>query len=1437
MKNLKKVLALVLVIAMVMGFAVSASATEFSDADTVAEQNATAVEVLNALNIINGFPDGTYRPTENVTRAQVAKMIAVAFNGGDESLNELYQNVTCGLTDIGGSWAEGYIKYCYATGIVNGYPDGTFKPENPVTGNELCQIMLNILGYEIDTTNTPWATAVMAKSSTIGLLKNVSTAAGSAAPRQEAAQIIFNALTLPIQESNAFGVLTDSNETILTKYLGGYTETVVVTGNEYASLTDDEVMDEGKTEVDGETTLNWSTTIDQIGSSYKIWAVKGGANNDDTVLFATEANNTVETFTAKANLTREISMKTDKATEYYVNFESSVTTSYEAIYRIDFAIKAPTKAKADEYVTALGTGAVPTQIGNSTEYMVTKTINAGKAVSTADLAVIKQIFAEAGQDDGYVYVGTQEKVDLSDRISYRTFLNSGDYVEKTETPVTVTANENGNYVKVIDNDGDGVAEYVLKTVYELSVVQSTGTKYTFANLDAIAAEKVSSEDELAAGDIVVVAAIDGVYYANLAEVVTDTIDAKGINYSKETVTCGETTYEQSGINPTSDNTAAQLNFNKSFLDTVFEFKLTDADTEMEYDFYLDNYGYVRAYTLSTNSNGLGLLTDAYYTTDGKTNTAKVDMVTATADEAEYTVYQRRSEVSAFINTDAHNYSDASTWGRLIGFQSSITDAQKLDGLHTFATNVAVYAGTADALMLKTPESYKITGYLTAELDMTNVSTLANQKYTTVNYSGTKTNIYATTSTVYYYVTKAGNDLKVTTWTGYRNAPVTLGADAIAYTVAHKALASANYTADVIVIEDNTQTDSASLVYDAYERNTGVVTTSIELTADGVDTAVVASEQKITWTKPAFYNSKKQEITENYASYGIYAASAEVDFSVSNRNYVYLTNGASFVPADVEIYTLAPAKGSTVYSVKALTGSVQKDDELIYVTDGKDIVYVIDATQSEDATILTLQANIELDNAKTYNTPVITFFGVSTVAGDLNTATGAAYGNAGEISKTVSYATAAAYTGINTLQVSGGTIVALNEGTTAITVGSVKASTAKKVYTGTIKGDNGKYYTFELTQAAAIATATLVDKAGDNAIVSATKTLTDSHGTYYKLTETTNDTIQDFLNKLTLSEDATVEWIMLSETKIPYSWTGMTVTDQDSAAKYAGVSMNEIVYVYAKVTSDDKSVVNYYMNQKYFDDYFCDHDADVTVTGVAAKGVEVDGTTIKIPKGLSYTAASDLITVADKDSSCTTTPSAVLSANKQSITVTATAKCTRGHNFSQTYTIEEYDPEIQLFWQVTPTSAAAGNVYVYAKANKAMLDPSDNTQVIAANAYLTMAQLEALFRNANVKDSEIALSINTSSEEFHPVTDRNFLPSVSISAAGANEAYTGAAMVLNFGADTFNGKTAGWLYSETTTVANNIYATLTINNTALNGLLANVSGKNNPTCAGITVNAG
>ena len=80
--NLKKVLTLVLTVAMLLSVMVVGTGAAFSDQDSI--KNKEAVDVCTTLNIIAGMEDGSYRPANNVTRAQMCKMICVALNGGKE---------------------------------------------------------------------------------------------------------------------------------------------------------------------------------------------------------------------------------------------------------------------------------------------------------------------------------------------------------------------------------------------------------------------------------------------------------------------------------------------------------------------------------------------------------------------------------------------------------------------------------------------------------------------------------------------------------------------------------------------------------------------------------------------------------------------------------------------------------------------------------------------------------------------------------------------------------------------------------------------------------------------------------------------------------------------------------------------------------------------------------------------------------------------------------------------------------------------------------------------------------------------------------------------------------------------------------------------------------------------------------------------------------
>ena len=115
----KKVLSLVLCVAVMLSVMVMGAGAAFSDQDKI--ENTEAVNMCTALNIIGGYPDGSYKPEGNIKRSEITKMICVALNGGKEP--NVSTNTTPTFSDVRGTnaaWAEGYIESCVAQGIISG---------------------------------------------------------------------------------------------------------------------------------------------------------------------------------------------------------------------------------------------------------------------------------------------------------------------------------------------------------------------------------------------------------------------------------------------------------------------------------------------------------------------------------------------------------------------------------------------------------------------------------------------------------------------------------------------------------------------------------------------------------------------------------------------------------------------------------------------------------------------------------------------------------------------------------------------------------------------------------------------------------------------------------------------------------------------------------------------------------------------------------------------------------------------------------------------------------------------------------------------------------------------------------------------------------------------------------------------------------------------
>ena len=225
MRNLKKVLALVVAVAMIASMGLVASAVNYSDVASNASY-ADAVNLLSNLGIIKGYEDGTFKPDNTVTRAEAATMI-VRMLGLDDEVEAGETNFTDVEAD---NWASGYVNVAYANGIINGMGDGTFNPNGEVTYGQIVKMIVCALGYEpVALANGGYLGGgyLYAGSSQVtGFTKGVAGTANAAASRATVARLIYNALEVEIMDQTSFSTGINGstyevleNKTILSEYL------------------------------------------------------------------------------------------------------------------------------------------------------------------------------------------------------------------------------------------------------------------------------------------------------------------------------------------------------------------------------------------------------------------------------------------------------------------------------------------------------------------------------------------------------------------------------------------------------------------------------------------------------------------------------------------------------------------------------------------------------------------------------------------------------------------------------------------------------------------------------------------------------------------------------------------------------------------------------------------------------------------------------------------------------------------------------------------------------------------------------------------------------------------------------------------------------------------------------------------------------------------
>ena len=265
----------------------------FTDQADIKVEN-EVVDTLIELGVINGYTDGSFKPNDTVTRAEMAKMIYVLRTGNSDA--SAYNNDKTSFTDVNGHWAAGFIKYCQSVGIIAGQSATKFAPDQTVTAQEAAKMLLVTLGYDAQKAGLVginWASKTNALADENGLLDDVNTSFTGPCPRQYAAQLIYNAIDTPtvVWRDDAYTNVTllgDDNKTVGEKFMNLKKTTAVLedvsktSGKETFELTlDKSTVDENKTTDDKGKALYNFTDVKKDYSDLKYQMVTVLYKNND----------------------------------------------------------------------------------------------------------------------------------------------------------------------------------------------------------------------------------------------------------------------------------------------------------------------------------------------------------------------------------------------------------------------------------------------------------------------------------------------------------------------------------------------------------------------------------------------------------------------------------------------------------------------------------------------------------------------------------------------------------------------------------------------------------------------------------------------------------------------------------------------------------------------------------------------------------------------------------------------------------------------------------------------------------------------------------------------------------------------------------------------------------------------------------------------------
>lgn len=291
---MKKITAIILMLTMLLQM------TPFIGLAAEAEGYESAIATIEALGIMNGYPDGSFQPELNVTRVEFASVISKLLGySPDDSKGEAtpFYDVTAS------HWASPYVNIVNNHGLMSGYGEGLFLPENNITLNEVVKVMIVLMGYGyFAEVKGGYPTGYYLQANELNILDGIKSEGSSLITRGELAQILCESFDVDIYLPDGYGadvsIRKEKDVSILSKYLDIYDTEGVVTATKFTSVTGDEPTNDGKVEIDGK---KYHVDLDGV-EAYLGYNVKVYYHQEEsgkrTVLYLEPRDNNIVTISA-----------------------------------------------------------------------------------------------------------------------------------------------------------------------------------------------------------------------------------------------------------------------------------------------------------------------------------------------------------------------------------------------------------------------------------------------------------------------------------------------------------------------------------------------------------------------------------------------------------------------------------------------------------------------------------------------------------------------------------------------------------------------------------------------------------------------------------------------------------------------------------------------------------------------------------------------------------------------------------------------------------------------------------------------------------------------------------------------------------------------------------------------------------------------------------